>query len=137
MTIQEMRLSLYLSVGELARRMNLGTAVMSRIERGREIPPEAVIHDLATVLQRTPDEIRAALPDPEDVKRADEEFAGFLRVVATAKADAKEKGLIKGVGGRSSCKCPICGGEVRYRVASSNGHMFAACSTETCARWME
>jgi len=32
--------------------------------------------------------------------------------------------------------CPNCGGKLGYTVAS-NGHIWGACLTEGCARWME
>lgn len=32
--------------------------------------------------------------------------------------------------------CPNCGGKLKYTIAS-NGHIWGACSTDKCARWME
>jgi hypothetical protein len=52
--------------------------------------------------------------------------------------DAKEKGFKTGNGGQSSFKCTICpNGTVRYSVASVNGHIWAACSTPGCLRFLQ
>ena len=58
--------------------------------------------------------------------------------ITAAHADAKAKGFGKGHGGVSLLPCPSgCGGELRYSVASYNGHMHAKCSTKGCVSWME
>lgn len=54
-----------------------------------------------------------------------------------AHADAKEKGIIKGVGGASQVECLVCTGTIRYSVAAVNGHMWGRCSTPGCLVWME
>lgn len=137
MTIKERRTRKDLSLGELARKCNLGTAVMSSIERGRVMPPDAVIADIATALECAPEEIRSAIPDPDEIARNAKRDADFLLVVATCKADAKAKGFGPGNAGRGEIDCPACSGKVRYSVTAVNGHMWGACSTPDCARWME
>jgi hypothetical protein len=58
--------------------------------------------------------------------------------IPAAKADAKSKSLGVGSGGIGSLPCPSgCGGTLRYSVASVNGHMHGACSTDGCVSWME
>ena len=137
MTIKERRMRLDMSLGELARKCNLGSAVMSRIERGREMPPDAVVADISTALRCTPDEIKAAIPDPEEIARNAKRDADFLQVIAACKADAKAQGLGVGTGGHREIDCPACGNRVRYYVSLANGHMMGACATPDCARWME
>lgn len=40
--------------------------------------------------------------------------------------------------GAGEMECPVCKtGKLRYSRAAYNGHVHAACSTETCVRWME
>lgn len=79
---------------------------------------------------------------PEEVKQLVEDIElhsdrAMVAVVA-AKADAKEKGLVKGKGGQSKVKCPNCeDGMISYSVAAINGHMWARCSTKDCCAWME
>lgn len=35
-------------------------------------------------------------------------------------------------------RCPVCeSGDIDYRVASSNGHVWAACTTKGCVSWMQ
>lgn len=41
----------------------------------------------------------------------------------------------RGVSG--SIACPICGGQLRYSVARSNGHIWGACVTPDCVRWIQ
>lgn len=52
-------------------------------------------------------------------------------------ADAKARGLRKGHGGTGAVKCPNCGGEIAYSVASFNGHIWGKCSTVGCVAWMQ
>jgi len=33
--------------------------------------------------------------------------------------------------------CPVCQGQVHYRVAGSNGHVWAQCETDKCLSFME
>lgn len=137
MTLRERRMRLDMSLGELARKCNLGTSVMSSIERGRLIPPDAVIADIAATLECTPDEIKSAIPDPEEIARNAKRDEDFLNMVAACKADAQQKGFGVGNSGRGEINCPTCGGKVKYSVAAINGHMWGACSTPDCARWVE
>ena len=40
--------------------------------------------------------------------------------------------------GAGEMACPVCKtGKLRYSRAGYNGHVHAACSTDTCVRWME
>ncbi len=42
------------------------------------------------------------------------------------------------LGGSGTIDCPVCGtGVLRFSRAGYNGHIHAACTTETCVRWME
>jgi hypothetical protein len=67
----------------------------------------------------------------------DEHYKKSSEVIRAAHADAKAKGFGVGKGGVSSLKCPLCPeGEIRYSVASVNGHMHAGC-TSGCVSWME
>lgn len=34
-------------------------------------------------------------------------------------------------------KCPICAGEIQFRISSYNGHMHAKCKTDDCINFME
>lgn len=60
-----------------------------------------------------------------------------LSAMRAAHDDAKTKGYGKGNSGQDSMKCPLCtDGQLRYSVASYNGHMHAGC-TNGCVSWME
>ena len=137
MTLTERRREKNLSLGELARKVNLGAAVVSRIERGQEDPPDAVVSDIATALDWTPNLVRAGLPGAAEAAELSERFAKTIEAMAACKTDAKAKGFKMGNGGRGKIDCPVCHGDLRYSVASVNGHMWGACSTEGCVRWME
>lgn len=126
-----------MSLGELARKCNLGLAVMSRIERGLDVPPDIILQDIANALGWTLEELKAGLPSPEDAEESLRKMMSFLEAVAAAKKHAKAAGLGRGNGGRGEVVCPVCGGRLRYSVAAVNGHMWGTCSTEGCARWME
>jgi hypothetical protein len=40
--------------------------------------------------------------------------------------------------GAGTMPCPVCKtGTLRYSRSSYNGHVHAACTTESCVRWME
>ena len=72
------------------------------------------------------------------VKEPDASLKRTLTAVALAHKHADEQGLGEGNGGASELPCPLeCGGTLRYRVASYNGHMHAACSTKGCVSWVE
>lgn len=126
MTIRERRMRLDMSIVELARKCNFGTSVMSRIERGLEDPPAAVIADIARVLECTPDEIKASIPSKEEVAKEQERLTKFLECVGACKANAKAKGYGVGCAGRGEVNCPSCGGKIRYSVAAVNGHICGA-----------
>lgn len=73
-----------------------------------------------------------------EVKKDDAHMERAMLGITAAHEDAEKKGIIRGVGGASELPCPTeCGGTLRYRVASINGHMHAACTTDGCLRWME
>ena len=83
-----------------------------------------------------------SLPTAEEAKAQANEIeshsAKMLAGLYAAKSDASAKGLKKGNGGQSECKCPVCeGGTIKYSVASINGHMWAKCTTDKCCAWME
>lgn len=47
-------------------------------------------------------------------------------------SDQKQKdGKLKG-----TIKCPECGGELHYSIASSNGHIWGACENKECLKWI-
>lgn len=137
MTLTERRREKDLSLRELARKVNLTNIVMSRIERGLEDPPEAVVLDLATALECTPEQVRAGLPGAAEVAERSALFEKFIKANLACKADAASKGFKLGNGGRGDIECPVCGGKLRYSVAAVNGHMWAACSNADCVAWME
>jgi hypothetical protein len=66
-----------------------------------------------------------------EIEAEDAEFAPMKAV-----HEAAEKiGLGKGSGGVGACPCPRCRtGTINFRVASSNGHMWGACTTQGCAQ---
>ncbi len=80
-----------------------------------------------------------SLQDAE--KEADERIVSMNRGIVArhaAKDDAKANGFMKGKGGYGAIKCPCCEhGELRYSVASYNGHMHGRCTTQGCVAWME
>ena len=65
------------------------------------------------------------------------DLAVFMKAVAAVHAHAKAKGLGRGNGGTGKVKCPLCQGKLKYSVASVTGHLWGACTTEGCIRWME
>lgn len=126
-----------MALGELARRCQIGTATISRIERGREIPDDSVLSNIGEALGWTVSEVRAALPSKEGADAANDMFLDSLKAMAACHEDAKAKGFGRGSAGRGEVECPICKGRLRYSVAAVNGHMWGACSTDGCARWMQ
>lgn len=137
MTLQERRRAKDMALGELARKCNLGTMVMSRIERGLEDPPEAILKDIAAVLGCTVDDVKAGLPSVEEVAQSNKRFEELVSAMGAAQADAKAKGFGKGNAGRGEIECPVCKGKLRYSVAAVNGHLWGACSNKDCVRWMQ
>lgn len=60
----------------------------------------------------------------------------FRRIGVTRDAIVKATEGKQGVAGQ--IPCPICEhGTVAYRVSGYNGHIHAACTTESCVRWIE
>lgn len=133
MSITERRRSKDMSLGDLARKANLGTVVMSRIERGKEKPPDAVLESIAQALEWTLEELKASLPQEDQGF----EVSDCLLAMSKAMEDAKSKGIKKGHGGASSLQCPICKGVLNYSVASVNGHVWGRCATAGCVSWMQ
>lgn len=66
MTLQEIRRSKDMALGEAARTAGLTTVEVSRIERGRLQPTEEQLAAIAKALSISADEARAALPEPSD-----------------------------------------------------------------------
>lgn len=62
--------------------------------------------------------------------------AAFARVNTCRGAIKEKHGKARGI--RDEMPCPMgCGGTLRYSIASYNGHIHGACSTDGCASWME
>lgn len=81
-------------------------------------------------------------PTPEEVAKEIEEhnkhWEQLKLAMNAAHEDAKKRGFKKGKGGSAKIKCPCCtGGELRYSVASYNGHVHGKCSTPKCMSWMQ
>jgi ribosomal protein L37AE/L43A len=51
-------------------------------------------------------------------------------------AVVKQMALFAG-DGSGKTECPLCGKQVKYRIATSNGHCAAKCETENCISAME
>ena len=102
----------------------------------RKIPCCGAFHDEPKAKcesQKLPNEAEATLELQEENILIDR----HKRTIHAAHAHAKEQGYGIGKGGVGALPCPICGGLLRYSVASVNGHMHAACTTDGCVRWME
>lgn len=80
-------------------------------------------------------------PTPEavaaEVKATEELFERTDSAMHACYEDAKQRGFRKGHGGAATIVCPVCGGQLRYSVASYNGHMHGRCETEGCVAWMQ
>lgn len=126
-----------MALGELARKCNLGTGVMSRIERGREYPPDVVLTEIGNAIGWTLEEVKASLPTKEQADAEMDGLSDSLRAMSACHEDAKTRGLKKGNGGRGQIECPICKGNLHYSVASYNGHLWGKCETEGCVAWMQ
>lgn len=138
MTLREMRCAKDLSLMEASKRVNLRPSKLSDYEIGTDLPSTEEIESLAVVYEVTPDEVRNGLPAPEEAIAHAERVGKFLKSHRAAKDHAKQGGLGRGNGGQGTMPCPAgCGGQLRYSVASVNGHMHARCSTEGCVSWME
>ena len=74
----------------------------------------------------------------QEIRKEEERRLTLGKAHKAAHEDAKAKGLGQGHGGVGMILCPACGkGELRYSVASVNGHLWGRCSTPGCAQWME
>ena len=61
-----------------------------------------------------------------------------MTAMNAARQHAKSQGFKKGRGGEGELSCPVCQtGTLRYSVAAYNGHLWGACSTDNCVRWMQ
>lgn len=82
-----------------------------------------------------------AIMSREEVEKIADEVMEHEKYFAAARQLAKEDARAKGFGighaGQGSVPCPRCGGDIRYRVATYNGHMWGKCSTLDCIGWME
>lgn len=70
-------------------------------------------------------------------KAIDKQIANILAALTSCRLDAKAKGFGIGNGGIGEIECPACKGRLKYSVAGYNGHLWGACATEGCLRWME
>lgn len=82
------------------------------------------------------------LPTAEEVEKqiADDAAASLRTMLAlkAANAHARQLGLGVGKGGSGVVKCPCCAdGQIKFSVASVNGHLWAACTTTGCVRWRQ
>lgn len=79
---------------------------------------------------------RASYYTREEAEAREAEIAQILQRLIVAR-DAIIKATDGKRGLRGSLPCPCCdGGTLNYTVAS-NGHIWGACSTESCVRWTE
>lgn len=136
--LHEFRRAQDLSLREAAKLAHISATELSAFEFHTARPDDQQINTLATLYKVTTDEIRAAIPSPEQVAQQNNKLVAGLEAFVAAKQHAKEQGLGRGNGGFSALPCPSCKtGTIRYSVAGSNGHMWAACSTNDCVRFME
>jgi hypothetical protein len=78
---------------------------------------------------------KRSLPSAEEMDAQDRRFAeSWTRVKAARAAIVEATGGARGAKG--AIACPNCDGALAFTVAS-NGHIWGACSTPECARWME
>ena len=67
----------------------------------------------------------------------DSSYKSIVTTVNEAHRIAKALGFGKGKGGKFTFDCPICKGTITCSVAAYNGHIWGACNTENCTKWME
>lgn len=80
---------------------------------------------------------KAKWPTREEAEAAEAEFeACYARVSACLRAIREKHGKARGLVDEMPCPSG-CGGTLRYSIASYNGHIHGACSTEGCAQWMQ
>lgn len=83
----------------------------------REFPTEAEVSEREAVVLRSLDRTRAAI------------------VAITEKIGPWKRGM---GGCQGELPCPVCKtGTLGYSRASINGHLWGACSTANCVRWMQ
>jgi transcriptional regulator with XRE-family HTH domain len=137
MTLTEIRRSLSMSLGECARAALTTPVELSKIERGAKAPTDDEVLLIGKVLGLDASEVRTSLPSPEEVAENYARASDGLLCMCAAMEDAKKRGLKKGNGGAGEIECPVCKGRLRYSCASTNGHVWGACLTKGCARWMQ
>ena len=76
-------------------------------------------------------------PTAEEVERNDTEINKIITASMKARKAIKAIDHPKGANAAGSVECPMCGGVLRYTIAGCNGHVWAACETADCIRWME
>lgn len=138
MTLRELRMANDLSLGELARKAGLETSVLSMFERGYRLPKPEQITAIASALGCLETVVLTSLPSADEVaKNKDDRMERVVAAMNAVATDAKAKGLKKGNGGKSFVRCPNCGGQLLYSVATLNGHIWGQCQTDNCAAWMQ
>ena len=63
------------------------------------------------------------------------------RAILAANFIKAREAIVAATGGARSTEgtlpCPACGTGTRSYTVASNGHIWSACTTDTCVRWME
>lgn len=79
----------------------------------------------------------ANYPTREEAEERDREIhEGLLLIFKARAAIVEAMGSKRGLKGQIPCPC-CDGGTLHYTVAAINGHIWGACSTPSCVRWME
>lgn len=134
----EFRRAKDLSVREAATKLNIKAADLSAFEFQRAAPTANQVAAMAALYGVTSEQIQATIPPQEQIYAENKKLVDFLEAITVLKQHAKDAGLVRGNGGTGVLACPICKtGTIRYSVATSNGHMWAACNTLACVRFME
>ena len=137
MTLSEKRRSLDMSLGECARLVNMSTSELSKIERASKEPSVEELSAIGKVLGWTAEEVRSSLPSAEEVKENAQRWSDAVLAMEACHKEAKSRGFGKGHAGHGDIECPVCKGRLRFSVAAVNGHLWGACATATCVRWMQ
>lgn len=69
-----------------------------------------------------------------EIAESDARFMDTVTARTAAVADLEARGAVAGSG---TVACPRCGGTLHYSRAAVNGHVWGACETPDCLRWME
>lgn len=80
------------------------------------------------------------LPTEAEVEQECDSIESHHAQLATARAAivAAAGAWTSGKSQQGVIDCPICkGGKLRYMRSGLNGHIHAACTTDSCVRWME